>query len=339
MQTEEIVSRAASFSAANDNTPLRYATTCSGIECASLAFEPLGMTPVFFSEIEPFPKAVLAHRWPHVPNLGDLNGIDGREWRGKVDVFWGSPPCQTYSQIGRRAGLNDPRGALSMKFVEVANDMDPDTIIIENAKGLIDAKSAPAFHALLCALTGEEEGSGTPKFGAEGVRRGPRRSVAWRVLDALDFGLPQHRERVFVVATSRTSGIDPAGVLSVREGAERNHFPQRKAWAHHPAANDEGAAWFVNGDDRPKIRCEETATLRSQAHHAYVVQGGRIRRLTAREWERLQGIPDDYTLIPGATVARRKTAIGNGLAVPVVKWIGKRLIKQVAANDNVEGGQ
>lgn len=332
--TKEIV-------AANDNSRLRYATTCSGIECASLAFEPLGMTPVFFSEIEPFPKAVLAHRWPHVPDLGDLNGIDGREWRGKVDVFWGSPPCQTYSSIGRRAGRADPRGELSFKFVEVANDMDPNTIIIENSKGLIS--NAKAFHALLCDLSGEDDGSVTPKFGNEGVRHGPRRNVSWRVLDALDFGLPQHRERVFVVATARTSGIDPARVLSVGGSSQRNYYPRRKDRTHHPAANDGGAAWFVNGDTRPKIRCEETATLRAQAQHAFVVQDGRIRRLTAREWERLQGIPDDHTLIEfegaDATPAQRKKAVGNGLAVPVVRWIGKRLIEQVAANDHAEGGQ
>lgn len=333
--TKEIV-------AANDNSRLRYATTCSGIECASLAFEPLGMMPVFFSEIEPFPKAVLAHHWPHVPDLGDLNGIDGRQWRGKVDVFWGSPPCQTYSSIGRRAGMADPRGALSFKFVEVANDMAPHTIIIENSKGLIS--HAKDFHALLCDLSGEDEGGGPArKFAAEGVRHGPRRNVAWRVLDALDFGLPQHRERVFVVATSRTSGIDPARVLSVGGSSQRNHRPHRAGWQNHPAANDEGAAWFVNGDTRTKIRCEETATLRAQAPHAFVMQGGRIRRLTPREWERLQGIRDDHTLIPWkggwSPESLRKTAVGNGLAVPVVRWIGERLIEQVAANDNVEGAQ
>ena len=68
---------------------LRYATLCSGIEAPSVAWEPLGWEPVFFSEIADFPSAVLAQRWPHVPNLGDFTAIDGRAWRGKVDVLWG----------------------------------------------------------------------------------------------------------------------------------------------------------------------------------------------------------------------------------------------------------
>ena len=103
---------------------MRYASVCSGVEAASLAWEPLGWTPVFFSELEPFPCAVLAHRWPDVPNLGDMTKIDGRQWKGKVDVLVGGTPCQAFSVAGMREGLTDPRGALTIKYVELADAVD-----------------------------------------------------------------------------------------------------------------------------------------------------------------------------------------------------------------------
>lgn len=326
--------------AANDNRPIRYATMCSGIEGVSLAWEPLGgFQPVFFSEIAEFPKAVLAHHWRHVPDLGDLSKIDGRAWRGKVDVLWGSLPCQSFSTIGLRRGLADERGALSMKFVEVANDIDPEIIIIENAKGLLFNND---FDQLVCALSGASSSACAGNHSRlDGVQSGPHRNVAWRVLDAADFGLPQHRERLFVVA-ARTGRIDPAQLLALGESPRRDHSPSQQDRSGAAAPRDEGA-WFLNGDTRPKVRFEQTATLRAEAGHAFVVQDGRVRRLLPVEWERLQGVNDNYTDIPWkggkAPDTLRKRAVGNGLAVPVVRWIGERVIAgmadwQAAVNDN-----
>ena len=313
-------------SPANDERPLRFATTCSGIEGVSLAWEPLGMQAQFFSEVAPFPKAVLAHHWPHVPDLGDLARIDGRQWRGKVDVLWGSLPCQSFSTIGRRKGLKDQRGALSLNFVNLANQIGPDIIVIENAKGLLFDRQA--FNALLQALCGPHERP-EGRFPKQGSCEGPLRRAAWRVLDALDFGLPQHRERVFLVATSAASGIDPAEILALGQGAPWGSRPRREDQSRASRVGPEGP-WFVNGDTRPKVRFEQTATLRAEAGHAFVVQDGVARRLVATEWERLQGIPDGHTLISWkggmARESLRKRAIGNSLAVPVVRWIGERII-------------
>ena len=71
---------------------MRYLSVCSGIEAASVAWEPLGWTPVAFAEIEKFPAAVLQHRWPHVPNLGDMTKINGADYKGKIDVLVGGTP-------------------------------------------------------------------------------------------------------------------------------------------------------------------------------------------------------------------------------------------------------
>ncbi|WP_275279929.1 DNA cytosine methyltransferase, partial [Escherichia coli] len=101
---------------------LCYGSVCSGIEAASIAWEPLGMRPAWFAEIEPFPSAVLAHRWPHVANLGDMTKLAKKVLAGEIespDVLVGGTPCQAFSIAGLRGGLDDERGALTLKYVEL----------------------------------------------------------------------------------------------------------------------------------------------------------------------------------------------------------------------------
>ncbi|HBO79857.1 MAG TPA: DNA cytosine methyltransferase, partial [Cupriavidus sp.] len=123
---------------------LQYGSVCSGIEAVSLAWEPLGLQPAWFAEIEPFPSAVLSYRYPGVPNLGDMTLIAGQIRAGIVpapDILVGGTPCQSFSVAGDRLGLSDPRGALSLAYVELANAIDkarqqdhrsPATLVWEN---------------------------------------------------------------------------------------------------------------------------------------------------------------------------------------------------------------
>ena len=133
--------------AANDNSAITYLTVCSGIEGPSVAWEPLGgFQPGFFSEIEPFPSAVLDHHFPNVPNLGDLTKINGADWLGKVDLLWGSTPCQSLSVAGNRAGLSDPRGQLTLKFVELADTINPTFTAWENVKNALSVQNGGLPH-------------------------------------------------------------------------------------------------------------------------------------------------------------------------------------------------
>lgn len=218
-----------------------YGSVCSGIEAASVAWDPLGAKPVWFSEIEPFPCAVLAHRFPDVPNLGDMTAIAARIRDGSVvapDVLVGGTPCQAFSVAGARAGLSDPRGQLTLAYVDIADAIDsvravrgeqPVITLWENVPGVLSSKDN-AFGCFLGVLAGEDCELQPPggKWADAGCVFGPSRAVAWRILDAQYFGLAQRRRRVFVVSSART-GFDPAAVLFEFDRLRRDTPPSRGA--------------------------------------------------------------------------------------------------------------
>jgi len=218
---------------------ITYGSVCSGIEAASLAWSPLKMKAAWFAEIEPFPSAVLVHHYPDVPNHGDMTKLAALVLAGKIpapDVLVGGTPCQAFSVAGMREGLTDPRGALTIKYVELADAADyvragrgkPATIIVwENVPGVLSDKGN-AFGCFLGALVGESQELQPPggKWKDAGCVYGPTRTAAWRVLDAQYFGLAQRRRRVFVVASAR-DGFDPLEVLFEREGVRRDTAPRR----------------------------------------------------------------------------------------------------------------
>lgn len=220
---------------------ITYGSVCSGIEAASVSWESLGFQPEWFSEIEAFPSAVLAHHWPHVTNLGDMTKIAERIRSGEIeapDVLVGGTPCQAFSVAGARKGLADERGQLTISYGELADAIDdtrtaagkhPSIIVWENVPGVLSSKDN-AFGAFLGLLAGEECELQPPgeKWKNAGYVRGPKRTLAWRVLDAQFFGVAQRRRRVFVVASARAD-FDPAKVLFEPESMRRDTPPSRSA--------------------------------------------------------------------------------------------------------------
>jgi len=220
---------------------MRFGSVCSGIEAASVAWEPLGWQAAWFAEIEPFPSAVLAHHYPNTPNLGDMTDIPALLALGEVeapDILCGGTPCQAFSVAGLRRSLDDARGNLSLTFCEIANAIDdqrraagaePCIVFWENVPGVLSTKDN-AFGCFVAGLAGEDVPLEPPggKWTDAGVVLGPARAVAWRVLDAQYFGLAQRRRRVFVVASAR-EGFDSAAVLFEWEGVRRDSAPSREA--------------------------------------------------------------------------------------------------------------
>lgn len=378
---------------------MRYLSVCSGIEAATVAWHPLGWTPVAFAEIDPFASAVLAHRIPHVPNLGDFTEIQASDV-GAVDVMVGGTPCQSFSVAGLRGGLGDDRGNLALEFCRLADRLRPRWIVWENVPGVLSSNGGRDFGAILGALG--ELGYGW----------------AYRVLDAQYFGVPQRRRRVFLVG-HLGNWLLAAAVLFERQSLQRHSPPRRETregLAHsitaragnssRPAGGNGNlipavcptlrAGGNSTGGDRPPgtdvdtveslipiafggnntagalevatavrakggsghmdfesetflvekpafpwppdvadpISASEGDTYTHEGRnnfrlHNVVPASMRVRRLTPRECERLQGFPDDWTLVPyrgrPAPDGPRYRAIGNSFPVPVIRWIGERI--------------
>lgn len=397
---------------------MRYGSVCSGIEAASVAWKPLGWRCAFVSEIEAFPCAVLEHRFPGVPNLGDMTRF--KEWPDHaIDLLAGGTPCQSFSVAGLRKGLDDPRGDLMLVFLALARRYRPKWVVWENVPGVLSSNEGRDFAAFL-------RGLGECGYG-----------FAYRTLDAQYFGVPQRRRRVFVVGylgdwrpaaavllepeslrgdpaprreagegvaagaaigvalrgrdgggTAELTGDVATALRASQGGGDKPHvahalrgegfdasedgtgrgtppvhaFDARQSDViqygdmagpidtdghtqaiaftckdHGADAGGQGAVAF-HENQRAEVTVADTAgSLKvgggkpGQGYPA-VAQGMAVRRLTPRECERLQGFPDDWTLIPyrGKPAAQcpdgpRYKALGNSMAVPVMRWIGGRI--------------
>lgn len=389
---------------------LRLATICSGIGAPECAADVIGgFEHVFVSEIEDFPSAVLAHHFPTVPNLGDFTKI-GEDWNGKVDVLVGGTPCQSFSVAGKRLGLDDPRGNLTLEFLRLVGRIRPRWVVWENVPGVLSDDGGRTFDQVCRTLRDE--------FGFE---------VVARVLDAVGFGVPQRRRRVFVVGGPRGGSVfalrrdedrrawraaarfatwdggmaEDAGDLPFRAGGDGGDDVRGSGGIGTPVTIDERKPMVLyatgkrdgisidtvaqafpaqaTGNTKPMILAFDSKrtpapsdlspTLRATPHAGSHMNGGggiavvyaeaiadplsanegrtycnagnnprlrnviayvrennlRLRRLTPMETERLQGFPDDWTLIPWrgklAPDSRRYKAIGNSMAVPVLAWI------------------
>ncbi len=192
-----------------DSRSIRYLSVCSGIEAASVAWEPIGWTPVAFAEVEKFPSAVLAHHWPDVPNLGDMTKYEQWKELGTIDLLVGGTPCQSFSVAGLRKGLHDARGGLMLTYLEIARRFGPRWLVWENVPGVLSSNGGRDFGSFLGAL------------GALGY------GFAYRVLDAQWCGVAQRRRRVFVVGCLG-DGAAAATVLFESESVCRNPAPSRE---------------------------------------------------------------------------------------------------------------
>ena len=349
---------------------LTYASVCSGIEAVSVAWKDLDLKPLWFSEIEPFPCAVLAHHYPTIPNHGDMTTLPERILSGEIeapDILVGGTPCQAFSVAGLRNSLNDERGNLTLVFVRILNAINtirrrhglPDAVALwENVPGVLSTRDN-AFGCFLAALLGESKElfpTGGRWTGA-GIVRSEKCEIAWRILDAQYFGVPQRRRRVFLVAGNRDRRV--AQILFEQPGESRNPEQGGKEGKESPAFIESSFGTYresdvggtvkrtggalsggsetlivAHGRQDPVSSVTAYALDRQGSGNTNIIfsKAGKVRRLTPIECERLQGFPDNYTLIPWRNKPAeqcpdtpRYMAIGNSMAVPVMRWIGERV--------------
>ena len=295
-----------------------YLSVCSGIEAASVAWEPLGFTPVGFAEIEPFPCELLKQKYPAVKNYGDITQYE--KWNaGQFDILVGGTPCQSFSIAGKRGGTADERGALMYAYLGIVEIYRPRWVIWENVPGVLSSNSGYDFASFLAGL--EECGYGW----------------AYRVLDAQYFGVPQRRRRVFVVGHSDNRTDLAAKVLFEPESLCGDIAAGSETQKETTDAIGKGVNYFRRGGNFKYHKDKKAATLRSSAASdcfdlVLAREKRYIRRLTPLECERLQGFLDNYTQIEWrgkpadqCPDSLRYKAIGNSMAVPVMRWIGERI--------------
>jgi DNA (cytosine-5)-methyltransferase 1 len=378
---------------------MRYGSVCSGIEAATVAWHSLGWVPSFFSEIEKFPREVLAHHYPDVPLHGDFTTISENQY-GSIDLLVGGTPCQSFSVAGLRKGLDDERGNLSLEFIKLAQRERPRWVVWENVPGVLSSNGGKDFGSFLGAL-------GEIGYG-----------FSYRVLDAQYFGVAQRRRRVFVVgyfgdwrraaavlfereslrgnpAPSREKGQKPAPTVTAGPPFSRTRNDRVECDAYvtarmrgfgdydcdgtastvkardykdatdlvafpldlrnagrdpekHDAVNRQGVGVGNPGDPAHTVTTgcvhgvaafQQTADCLTSAYgrnwngngsatngSLFANHNMAVRRLTPTECERLQGFPDGYTNIKDKCPdGPRYKALGNSMAVPVMKWIGERI--------------
>ena len=307
---------------------------CSGIEAASVAWKPLGFEFKWFSEIADFPSRLLKEKYPTIPNLGDMSDIP-LQMRNEVievpDLICGGTPCQAFSLAGGKHGLKDDRGNLTLKFVDLieANDevrkkkgLSSTIVFWENVEGVLTDKTN-AFGCFISALAGLDDIMNLKKWPKAGILRGPKRNVAWRVLDAKYFGVPQQRKRLYLLAGGKE--FYPENILFEKHIGDFPDYPQSNLTFYK-----DGHQFEVFRDYTDCLYASYGTKWNGNAAayngSLFVAQDGRIRRLSPLETERLMGFPDHYTDLAGAKRTHRYQATGNSWAVPVVEWIGKRII-------------
>lgn len=294
-----------------------FADLFCGIGGFHVAASRFGLSCVFASDIDETARAVYESNLGHRP-VGDITAIEDAAAVPDHDVLFAGLPCQPFSIIGDRKGMADPRGTLFFDTARIIEAKRPQAVVIENVRQFVSNQDGAALTCVVSTL--EELGYG----------------VDWRVLNALHYGLPQQRERVFVVGVqgmaSRAfpwpTGNAPMTPLSDVLEADpppaafvSTRIRESRRKAHSTALSP--AIWHENKGGNVSSHPFSCA-LRASASYNYLLVDGE-RRLTTREMLRLQGFPDSYAIDLPITTVRRLT--GNAVAVPVVEAVLRPLLR------------
>ena len=307
-----------------------------------LAARHAGVTPLWASEIEPFPCAVTARHFPDVKQLGDITQIDLDEMV-PVDIVCAGSPCQDLSIAGKRKGLDGERSGLFRTAVDLVRRMRertagkyPRFFVWENVPGAFSSNRGMDFQAVLEEI-GESEipmPQGN-RWAPAGLVQFPGAEIAWRVLDAQYWGVPQRRKRIFLVADFAADGRCAGEILFESEGVcggpatgtgTGEEIARGAEDCARIAVYDMTHAYAVMrrvfGDIAPTLNAR-MVTGGNQV--PVVLTEGKVRRLTPTECERLQGLPDGYT--EGGSDTARYKALGNGMAQPCADYVIRRIVK------------
>ena len=211
-----------------------YGSVCSGVEAASVAWEPLGWQPAWFAEIEPFPCDVLAHRFPSVPNLGDMTKLgEHDEYNSSaIDLLVGGTPCQSFSQAGKRLGLDDPRGNLALHFLRIAREKglagSSGRMSLASSQATTDGTSAPSSRRWSTAGMASATESWTLA-----ISESPRTAIGSSLSGILETGVPPQQyflSAKHLITTLRETAMRRGVYLYVRSATREMRTPEVLSW-------------------------------------------------------------------------------------------------------------
>lgn len=269
-----------------------------------------------------------------------LIDLDLKEYKGKVDLLTGGVPCQSYSTSGERKGLDDPRGDLMLKFVKLVETVEPKIFMIENVKGLISHDNGKTLEKIIKELSCKD-----------------KYSVVYKLVNAVDYNVPQKRERIFIIGLLKTKNInfiyptpenkkitlgEALRGVPISEGAnypekKKQYFdliPEGGCWINLPEDKQKEylMASFNSGGGKRGIlkrlsNSEPSLTLlctpsQKQTERCHPTE---TRPLRIREYARIQTFPDTYEFV--GSLSSKYKQIGNAVPVELAYRMGKQLIK------------
>lgn len=293
-------------------TRVRYFSMFSGIGGFELGIEraakDLGLTTecVGYSEIDKHAIKTYEEHFNH-DNYGDATTIDPTALP-EFDILAAGFPCQAFSIAGKRLGFDETRGTLFFDIARILDAKQPRYFILENVKGLINHNKGQTFRTIIRTL--DELGY----------------DLQWQVLNSRYHGVPQNRERVYIVGNL---GGTPRPTVFPLQGRANDHPNRPDERFGVVRSNRKGATEFFS--ERAVANTIDANYAKGLDNHGArtgVVENGKIRRLTPTECERLQGFPDGWT--SGADSHRYKQC-GNAVTVNVVHDVAKQLLKKETA--------
>jgi len=300
------------------SAPPSVASFFSGIGGFDLAFKRAGYHITMQCEIDPFCNDILAKHWPTVKKYKDIREVNYADVPSS-DVWVGGFPCQDVSlaRMGSRTGLKGKRSSLFYEFARLIGECLPPIVVLENVAGLRNSHGGRDFQTIIHTLA---------EFGY---------SVGWRVFNSKYFGVPQSRQRVYIVGCYR-EGRGPAEILFEPE-CSRGNDPSSRQDEEEPISTfkasfgDFSKGPIVQGLAYCLYACSARHTGTDWSRTYVTYPGGRVRRLTPSECEGIQGFPLDWTLPTNPPDDAEKldtlryTALGNAVTVSAVEWLARRI--------------
>lgn len=302
---------------------MRVASFFAGIGGFDLGFDRAGIETAWQCEIDPFCLDVLEQHWPDVERANDIRKVTPDDIP-EAEVWAGGFPCQDVSvaRMGSpRKGLKGKQSGLFYEFAGLIEARRPPVVVIENVTGLLSSHGGRDFSIVVRTLA--DLGYG----------------VAWRVLNSRYFGVPQSRQRVFIVGCHREGGR--AGQIlfepecSPRHAASNGSNGKKAVSPFKSSFGDPRKGPVVQGIAYCLYACSARHTGTDWSRTYVTYPDGRARRLMPVECERIQGFPDDWTLPTEALAenwdldkidSKRYHALGNAVTVNVAEWLGQRVV-------------